>query len=723
MPARGSYGGYWGGASSSGYGRTRREEELAKATGTDAYDQSGLGSYVNLADMDANEAVTAAEDLAIEENIIDTIDERSDQELQQLAQEGLITEDRVLQLIEENQLSQEEIDEGMEPPYTQEDVDVWFEGVSDQFMSREEIETAIADGSLTEEDVQRLIDDGLLTEEDVQQLIADEVLSEEQIQDLIDDGQFSQEQIDGWIADAVEGFLSEEEIDQLIADGTLTEEEISRLIEEGQFTEEQIQQLIQQEMLSEEDIQKLIDTGQFSEEEIDGWIADAVEGFLSEEEINQLIADGTLSEEEISKLIDEGQFTEEQIQQLIAQEMLSEEAIQKLIAQEMLSEEAIQQLIQQEMLSEEDIQKLIDTGQFSQEQIDGWIADAVEGLLTEEEIDQLIADGTLTEEEINQLIADGQLTQEQIRELILTEQLSDEHINSLIEAGAISQEQLDSILQEFENTTLSDYVTLEALEERLGQTLTPEQLEAYGYLTAEDVAGLGYLTADDTAGFLTREEYESGLPNTEGYDQRFEELTAQLAALEEQLANAQTQYDADAARHQRDQTREELDEYFAAAQPSGPRTGTTSEFQPIDGSSPMSSLIASQQGPGGLNTEPDITTYTPGYSDWEAPMSIDKMGEYRGPGPVFEYANPLWDPMNPESEFIDGSYDDGTLITGTFNQGGQVRQPQQSTMFNQNSILDQRPGQTNQGILGALNFQTNVAPFQNAFRPNVTRNN
>ena len=317
MPARGSYGGYGGGASSSGYGRTRREEELAKATGTDAYDQSGLGSYVNLADMDANEAVTAAEDLAIEENIIDTIDERSDQELQQLAQEGLITEDRVLQLIEENQLSQEEIDEGMEPPYTQEDVDVWFEGVSDQFMSREEIETAIADGSLTEEDVQRLIDDGLLTEEDVQQLIADEVL------------------IDGWIADAVEGFLSEEEIDQLIADGTLTEEEISRLIEEGQFTEEQIQQLI-------------------------------------------------------------------------AQEMLSEEAIQKLIAQEMLSEEAIQQLIQQEMLSEEDIQKLIDTGQFSQEQIDGWIADAVECLLTEEEIDQLIADGTLTEEEINQLIADGQ---------------------------------------------------------------------------------------------------------------------------------------------------------------------------------------------------------------------------------------------------------------------------------------------------------------------------
>jgi len=659
MPARGSYGGYGGGASSSGYGqgqrttktyKTRREEELAKATGTDAYDQSGLGSYVNLADMDANEAVTASEDLAIEENIIDTIDERSDQEIQQLAQEGLITEDRVLQLIEENQLSQEEIDEGMEPPYTQEDVDVWFEGVSDQFMSREEIETAIADGTLTEEDVQRLIDDGLLTEE--------EVLSEEQIQDLIDDGQFS-------------------------------------------------------------------------EEEIDGWIADAVEGFLSEEEINQLIADGTLTEAEISRLIDEGQLTEEQIQQLISQEMLSEEAIQKLIAQEMLSEEAIQRLIQQEMLSEEDIQQLIDTGQYSQEEIDGWIADAVEGFLTEEEIDQLIADGTLTEDQINQLIADGQLTQEQIRELILTEQLSDEHINSLIDAGAISQEQLDSILQEFENTTLSDYVTLEALEERLGQTLTPEQLEEYGYLTADDVAGLGYLTADDTAGFLTREEYESGLPNTEGYDQRFEELTAQLAALEEQLANAQTQYDADAARNLRDQTREELDTYFSTAQPSGTRTGATSEFQPIEGSSPMSSLIASQQGPGGLNTEPDITTYTPSYSDWEAPMSIDKMGEYRGPGPVFEYANPLWDPEVPEeeAEFIGDSYDlgtgtyydDGSLIG--YNQGGQVMQPQQSTMFNQNSILDQRPGQTNQGILGALNFQTNVAPFQNAFRPNVTRNN
>ena len=205
-----------------------------------------------------------------------------------------------------------------------------------------------------------------------------------------------------------------------------------------------------------------------------------------------------------------------------------------------------------------------------------------------------------------------------------------------------------------------------------------------------------------------------------------------MAALEEQLANAQTQYDADAARNQRDQTREELDTYFSTAQPSGTRTGATSEFQAIEGSSPMSSLIASQQGPGGLNTEPDITTYTPSYSDWEAPMSIDKMGEYRGPGPVFEYANPLWDPEVPEeeAEYIGGSsdlgsgnifYDDGSLIG--YNQGGQVMQPQQSTMFNQNSILDQRPGQTNQGILGALNFQTNVAPFQNAFRPNVTRNN
>tara|TARA_R110001599_G_scaffold84814_3_gene228171 strand:- start:24691 stop:27318 length:2628 start_codon:yes stop_codon:yes gene_type:complete len=482
---------------------------------------------------------------------------------------------------------------------------------------------------------------------------------------------------------------------------------------------------------------------------------------LSEEEIDQAIIDRSLTDEEIEVLIEADRLTDQQMHNLRVSGKLTEEqiedfndksildaiddgvmgdaAIENLARNGHLSEAVIQELIRTGRLPESAIQALLDTGQYDEEEIDvllsgGGVTEEEEEdqpdeeTITEEELNALIAEGTLSDEEINGLIADGQLTEGQLRELILTQQLSGDNIDSLLDAGVISYDYLDSVLDESESATLSDYFTLEELEGRLGQPLTPEQLEEYGYESVDD-------TSDDT----------------ESYD----DLQRRLDEAEEELANSRTQYEADASRNQRDQTRERLDEYFADAQPSGPRTGTTSEFQVRGGANPISSLIASQQGPGSLNKAPYIPTYTPSYSDWEAPMSIDKMGEYRGPGPVFEYDNsdPLWyseEDVEEEDEYYEGEedeyyewtqdeydaalaanpnteeqgdyYDDGTLV-GTYNQGGQVMQPQQSTMFNQNSILDQRPGQTNQGILGALNFQTNVAPFQNAFRPNVTRNN
>ena len=230
--------------------------------------------------------------------------------------------------------------------------------------------------------------------------------------------------------------------------------------------------------------------------------------------------------------------------------------------------------------------------------------------------------------------------------------------------------------------------------------MTPEEMEAYGYMTPEEMEAYGYLTPDQLAeqGFITQEEFQAGLPNIEDYDQVIADLQTQLAGLEDKYANAQSQYDADATKEQIDQTRNDLDDYFRAAQPSGPRTGSTSVFEPVTGG-PMANLIAGQRASRGDDPYAyALESFTPSYGEWEAPISADEYGSRRSPGTgTFDYPNPF------------------------YNQGGVVNQPQQSTLLNQNSLVDQRPNQTNQGILGALSFQTNVAPFQDAFRPNVKR--
>ena len=214
----------------------------------------------------------------------------------------------------------------------------------------------------------------------------------------------------------------------------------------------------------------------------------------------------------------------------------------------------------------------------------------------------------------------------------------------------------------------------------------------------------------------------------EDYDQVIGDLQTQLGSLEDKYANAQTQYEADAAQEQIEQTRGELDSYFQAAQPSGPRTGSTSEFEAVEGSSPMSNLIGQQRQSAGQDPYTSyLQSFTPTYSDWEQPMSMDDLSSMRGPGPQFDYPNPFFDQAPDYTTFdpwsgstVSGAAGGGEV--GSYNQGGAVNQPQQSTMLNGNSLVDQRPNQNNQGIMGALNFQTNVAPFQNAFRPNVKRN-
>ena len=501
--------------------------------------------------------------------------------------------------------------------------------------------------------------------------------------------------------------------------GGMGQSEITQIVEDwiannaDTLTDQQMRDYVDAELISEERIQELVADGTLSQEQVDQWIDTAIEDvttevqqdiedatseFMTAEEINEAIANGTLTAEDVQRLIDDG--------------LLDDEHIQSLIAQEMLSEDQIARLIQDQVIT--------------QEQVDQWIADATGDFLTPEQIDEMIASGTLTPEEIQNLLDTQVLSQEQILELVRTEQLNEEQVAALVEAGTITQEDIDQIL----GSTLDDYATLAELEERLAGYLTPEQLAEFGYLTQEEMLAQGYLTPDQLAeyGYLTQEEFQAGLPNMEDYDQVIGDLQTQLGSLEDKYANAQTQYEADAAQEQIEQTRGELDSYFQAAQPSGPRTGSTSEFEAVEGSSPMSNLIGQQRASAGQDPYTSyLQSFTPTYSDWEQPMSMDDLSSMRGPGPQFDYPNPFFDQAPDYTTFdpwsgstVSGAAGGGEV--GSYNQGGAVNQPQQSTMLNGNSLVDQRPNQNNQGIMGALNFQTNVAPFQNAFRPNVKRN-
>ena len=501
--------------------------------------------------------------------------------------------------------------------------------------------------------------------------------------------------------------------------GGMGQSEITQIVEDwiannaDTLTDQQMRDYVDAELISEERIQELVADGTLSQEQVDQWIDTAIEDvttevqqdiedatseFMTAEEINEAIANGTLTAEDVQRLIDDG--------------LLDDEHIQSLIAQEMLSEDQIARLIQDQVIT--------------QEQVDQWIADATGDFLTPEQIDEMIASGTLTPEEIQNLLDTQVLSEEQILELVRTEQLSEDQVAALVEAGTITQEDIDQIL----GTTLDDYATLAELEERLAGYLTPEQLAEFGYLTQEEMLAQGYLTPEQLAeyGYLTQEEFQAGLPNMEDYDQVIGDLQTQLGSLEDKYANAQTQYEADAAQEQIEQTRGELDSYFQAAQPSGPRTGSTSEFEAVEGSSPMSNLIGQQRASAGQDPYTSyLQSFTPTYSDWEQPMSMDDLSSMRGPGPQFDYPNPFFDQAPDYTTFdpwsgstVSGAAGGGEV--GSYNQGGAVNQPQQSTMLNGNSLVDQRPNQNNQGIMGALNFQTNVAPFQNAFRPNVKRN-
>ncbi len=258
---------------------------------------------------------------------------------------------------------------------------------------------------------------------------------------------------------------------------------------------------------------------------------------------------------------------------------------------------------------------------------------------------------------------------------------------------------------------------------RIEQLLDPEQLREMGYLTQEEIAAIGYMTPEQMAeqGYMSRAEFDEYLAqqtpgltadqvqniiDQQDYDTTFNELTTRLDDLNQKYADSQSQYDADAAKAQIDQTKSDLQSFFSSAQPSGPRTGATSQFskQPsfISGSAnPMANLIKSQrEGTGQDPYDYYYSSFTPSYSDFDEPMSAEEYGKRSGPV-SFDYPNP----------FTQGAASGGSVSN--------FQQPQQPSFLKHGGGIEQPS--VDQGIGAALNFQTNVDPFQSAFRPNVKR--
>ena len=294
--------------------------------------------------------------------------------------------------------------------------------------------------------------------------------------------------------------------------------------------------------------------------------------------------------------------------------------------------------------------------------------------MTEDQVLTLIGNYQLNEDQLGQLYTQGLLTEEQIAQIMgLIDEATDEGeivteetVADAIASGGYTKEEIDQMLAgqlEEYNPDLSGYATTEqltGLESQFQNFLTPEQLE--GYVTSEQLAEA---TAND-------------------YDDVIEGLTTQLSDLETKYQDVTDQYEADAVNQQISDTKDELSSFFARSAPTGGQTGSTSQFSSgtsfLPGGSPMANLIGSQrEGAGQDAFNSYLKTFTPSYASYEEPKSLDDYAQGSNPFMGAQYNNPF---------------------TGGYNMGGQV----------------------SNGIMDLTNFDTNVQPFQNAFRPNKPRN-
>ena len=348
--------------------------------------------------------------------------------------------------------------------------------------------------------------------------------------------------------------------------------------------------------------------------------------------------------------------------------------------------QTIQDMLTEGTLTPEEIQRRIDAGDITREDVLAIIQGGFE--LSEGQLAQLFEAGVLTREEIAALVeeaiadveaGEGGVTEEDVERIAQASGLSEERVQQLI------SEQLEGFDP---NIDTSQFAT----QEQLQGLATQEQLGDFA--TRQDLAGLeslfqNYLTPEQLQSYLPQEgQYvtpeQLAAATDNDYDEVIKGLTDQLGELESKYQDVQSQYEADAVNAQIQQTKEDLDTFFRGAVPSGPRTGSTSQFSSgasfLPGGSPMANLIAGQRQ--GLGQDPFSTylrTFTPSYSAYDAPVTPEEYGQASTPLIGTQYNNPF---------------------TGGFNKGGQV----------------------SNGIMDLTNFDTNVQPFQNAFRPNVPRN-
>ena len=345
-----------------------------------------------------------------------------------------------------------------------------------------------------------------------------------------------------------------------------------------------------------------------------------------------------------------------------------------------------------------------------QQQIDAGLAsgDIASGDITGEvaqTLQEMLAAGTLTAEEIQRRIDAGDITKEDVLAIIEGGfSFSEDQFAQLFAAGVLTQDEIAALIEGAIADSDADIeeeiadavaaagtgLTEEQVNQLIGQGL--EGFDTSQFATQEQVQGLenlfqNYLTPEQLESYLGQQQFVTSdqLASATDYDSTIKELTDKLGQLETKYQDVQSQYEADAVNQQIQDTKEDLNNFFTGATPTGPRTGSTSQFSSgasfLPGSSPMANLIGGQrEGLGQDAFSTYLKTFTPSYGEYESPVDPEEYGKASNPLIGTQYSNPF--------------------TGGDYNQGGQV----------------------NNGIMDLTNFDTNVAPFQNAFRPNVPRN-
>jgi uncharacterized protein YidB (DUF937 family) len=371
-------------------------------------------------------------------------------------------------------------------------------------------------------------------------------------------------------------------------------------------------------------------------------------------------------------------------QQLIQNQINNQIQDGTIASGDIVTEQSLAERLAAGTLTPEEIQQRIDAGDITKQDV----LDLIQGgfSFNEGQFAQLFNAGILTRDEIAALIdqavseidtgGEDSITAEQVQEIAEAAGLTEDQVLELIGT------QLEGYSPDLD---LSQYAT----QEQLGDFATQEQLQGLesmfqNYLTPEQLQS--YLPQEGQ--YITPEQLAEATDND--YDEVIKGLTDQLGDLETKYQDVQSQYEADAVQSQIDQTKDDLNNFFRGAVPSGPRTGSTSQFSSgasfLPGGSPMANLIGGQRQ--GLGQDPFSTylkTFTPSYTAYDAPVTPEEYGQASTPLIDTQYTNP---------------FTGGSSYSGGYNQGGQV----------------------SNGIMDLTNFDTNVQPFQNAFRPNVPRN-